>query len=439
LHPGNANAAGRRVALVIGNGAYQASPLKNPVHDARDMAGTLKRLGFDVTLLTDAGQRDMEEAVHTFGTRLGTGVAGLFYYAGHGMQVRGDNYLIPVDADVRSESDIRYEAVNAGRVLGKMQDAGNGVNIVILDACRNNPFARSFRSDSRGLARMDAPAGSIVAFATAPGSVAADGHGDNGLYTHHLLRHIETQGLTINDVLMRTRIDVAKESEGQQVPWESSSLMGYFTFKPTAQGQAPTPAPTTEAAQAQQPAPKPVQTAALAPPPVSEPDPEIDRSPTMAVLPFYLGRFERDLNGRETDKREELVDAVVSEFLKAGFKPIATGYDTDLLRDTPPLMASVNEKALFRLDGRSYTVDKDYCRALGKRLGVDVVLTAVLATSKAMGNNRGVTPILVDVATGDVYEEKATFYFSTGKYWQGMENVPPVARKVLAAFERSRS
>ncbi len=223
-------AANQKVALVIGNGNYSAAPLQNPVNDATDMASALKNLGFDVTLKTDAGQRTMEKAIRRFGKQLRSGGVGLFYYAGHGLQVHSSNYLIPIGAEIESEGDVRYEAVDAGLVLAKMEDAGNGLNIVILDACRNNPFARSFRSAERGLAKMDAPTGSILAYATAPGSVAADGAGRNGLYTAMLLKHMDAPGLEIGRLFREVRKDVVQASSNKQTPWESSSLMGDFYF-----------------------------------------------------------------------------------------------------------------------------------------------------------------------------------------------------------------
>jgi len=175
----------------------------------------------------------MEKAIRNFGKRLRKyGGVGLFYYAGHGMQINGRNYLIPVDAEIDTESDVNFEAVDAGRVLGKMEDAGNNLNIVILDACRDNPFARIFRSVSQGLARMDAPTGSIVAYATSPGSVAADGMNRNGLYTSMLLKHMTTPGLSIEEFFKIVRIDVMNGSGRKQVPWESSSLTGDFYFNP---------------------------------------------------------------------------------------------------------------------------------------------------------------------------------------------------------------
>ncbi|MBU1229221.1 MAG: caspase family protein [Proteobacteria bacterium] len=252
----------RRTALVIGNGAYASAPLKNPVNDARDMAAALKSLGFEVTLLTDASHKQMEAAARDFGLKLRQGGAGLFYFAGHGLQVAGENYLVPVDAVIQTESDVKFGCLNAGLVLGKMEDARNGLNMVILDACRNNPFARSFRSAELGLAKMDAPTGSIIAYATAPGSVAADGAGRNGVYTEHLLKNMRAPGLAVTDLFMRVRMGVVADTGKKQVPWEASSLTGYFYFNgevgPGQAQQQPTalaaPVPT-DAAPTARPAP----------------------------------------------------------------------------------------------------------------------------------------------------------------------------------------
>ncbi len=219
-----------RIALVIGNGAYKSSPLSNPVNDANDMAAVLERLGFSVRLKINANQKSMENAIRDFGKELRSGGVGLFYFAGHGFQVQGRNYLIPTDADIESEADVKYESVDAGRVLSQMNEAENGLNIIILDACRDNPFARSFRSGEKGLAKMDATTGSILAYATAPGSVAADGTGRNGLYTSKLLKHMMETNLPIERVFKRVRIDVVNTSGNRQIPWESSSLMGDFYF-----------------------------------------------------------------------------------------------------------------------------------------------------------------------------------------------------------------
>lgn len=238
--------AERRTALVIGNGAYKTAPLKNPTNDAQDMADALRGMGFDVTLKLNATHREMEEAVRAFGVKLKQGGLGLFYYAGHGVQVAGENFLIPVDTKVDAEADVKFGALNAGMTLARMEDAGNDMNIVILDACRTNPFARSFRTTEQGLARMDAPKGSLIAYATAPGRVAADsgGTGRNGVYTGFLLRHMRTPGLKVEEALKRVRADVVLATKDKQVPWESSSLIGDFYFLPSKDQTTKLPAPT---------------------------------------------------------------------------------------------------------------------------------------------------------------------------------------------------
>jgi len=235
----------RRIALVIGNSDYKSSPLINPVNDAQDMAAALINLGFEVIHKQDAGQREMEESIRSFGTKLRKGGVGLFYYAGHGMQIGERNYLIPTDAEVYKEIDVKYESVDAGRVLDEMHDAGNGLNIVLLDACRDNPFARSFRTNSRGLARMDAPTGTFIAYATAPGSIAADGEGRNGIFTRHLLKNMSAPGFKIEDIMKQVRIGVMQETRNRQVPWQASSLTGNFYF---ASGVTPEPQTSTQLA-----------------------------------------------------------------------------------------------------------------------------------------------------------------------------------------------
>ena len=238
----------RRIALVIGNGAYtNAPPLKNPTNDARDMATTLKSLGFDVTSGINTNQREMKRLIREFGQKLKTGGSGLFYYAGHGVQSKGRNYLIPVDADIQSEVEAEDAGVEVSLVLGYMDDAQNGLNIVILDACRNNPFARSFRSASSGLAQVDAPTGTLIAYATAPGRVASDGPGQNGLYTSELLKQMRVPGLSATEMFMRVRAEVIKQTTNKQVPWEASSLVGTFYFSKLRNAETPAGAPAKTA------------------------------------------------------------------------------------------------------------------------------------------------------------------------------------------------
>jgi hypothetical protein len=227
----------QRIALVIGNGSYKSSPLANPINDVNDMADTLKKCNFKVMKFINVNRREMRKAIRGFGNEINQGAIGLFYYAGHGIQVGGENYLVPIGAEVYSEDEVEDESLKVSSVLRKMETAGNRLNIIILDACRDNPFGRSFRSSNRGLVKMDAPTGSILAYATSPGSVAADGIGRNGLYTSMLLKNIVTPGLKIESFFKQVRVEVANASSKRQIPWESSSLMGEFYFTPKVESQ----------------------------------------------------------------------------------------------------------------------------------------------------------------------------------------------------------
>ena len=240
--------ASNRQALVIGNAAYTDSPLRNPVNDARAISAALTRLGFEVSTVTDADRRSMERAMVAFSESLDADSTALFYYAGHGVQSRGRNYLLPIDARLDSETALRFEAVDIGALIEEIALKRSKVNFVVLDACRNNPFERRVRGSGKGLAAIDAAQGTLIAYATSPGSVAVDGEGDNGLYTSELLRALERPGLKAEDVFKQVRIAVAKRSGGLQVPWESSSLTGDFVFNqrgapPVAQMPASTAPP----------------------------------------------------------------------------------------------------------------------------------------------------------------------------------------------------
>jgi hypothetical protein len=221
-----------RIALVIGNGAYRDAPLANPVNDARDVAKMLEAAGFRVILRENATLREMHLAAREFGDRLGRDSVAAFYFAGHGMQVRGRNFLVPVDADIAREDEVSFAAFDVAAVLDKLESARSRVNLVILDACRNNPFASRFRVAQAGLAQIDAPPGTLIAFATAPGSVAADGTGRNGLYTRHLLANLTRPGVAIEEAFKAVRAAVRKDSGGTQTPWESTSLEAAFAMVP---------------------------------------------------------------------------------------------------------------------------------------------------------------------------------------------------------------
>lgn len=225
----------RRIALVIGNARYPGAALRNPVNDARDVARMLRKLGFEVLEKTDVSQKEMNRAITQFGEKLDANSIALFFYAGHGLQVRGKNYLVPIDAQIASEASVRSETVDVDSLLEQL--ISSPLNVVILDACRNNPFERRFRSIGGGLAQMEAPKGTLIAYATAPGKVASDGNGRNGLYTHELLKQIESPGLPVEAIFKRVRAGVARATGDNQIPWESSSLTGDFFFKPP-RGQA---------------------------------------------------------------------------------------------------------------------------------------------------------------------------------------------------------
>jgi hypothetical protein len=229
---------GKRVALVIGNAQYQnIGRLDNPANDARLIAQALKEDGFE--LVGDGAQLDLdkaglERAVQEFGNRLQGADVALFYYAGHGVQVRGANYLVPVNANPTKETDVDFQMLDANLVLRQMESAGTRLNLVMLDACRNNPFAgRGLRATGGGLAQMQAPEGTLISFATEPGTVAQDGSDGNSPYTKALAEIIRTPGLGIFDTFNQVGLKVKQRTGGAQRPWLSSSpIEGVFYFKP---------------------------------------------------------------------------------------------------------------------------------------------------------------------------------------------------------------
>jgi uncharacterized caspase-like protein len=226
-----ADAAERRIALVIGNSAYKHEPLFNPGNDARAVAQALRESGFTVTELRNLNQATLRRAIREFGDEIAKGGIGLFYYAGHGMQLKGRNYLAPIGNDIQREDEIADQSVDVALVLEKFRTANNALNILILDACRNNPFG-AIGPASAGLAPMDAPPRTIIAFSTAPGQVAADGTGDNSVYTKHLVTFMREPAIKLEDVFKRVRTAVRQESAGRQVPWENTSLEADFYFRP---------------------------------------------------------------------------------------------------------------------------------------------------------------------------------------------------------------
>ena len=222
-----------RTALVIGNSKYRYAPLANPANDGRAIAAQLKLSGFEVTLQTDVAREPMERAIEAYAALLAkTKAIGLFYFAGHGVQLAWRNYLLPVDAAIDGVADIPRQCVDVGTLVAGITKAANAMNVVILDACRDNPFGSEKQIDQKGLSQLDAPPETLLAYATSPGNVASDGDGANGLYTENLLRELKVPETKIEDVFKRVRLGVRRRSNGQQIPWESTSLEEDFYFFP---------------------------------------------------------------------------------------------------------------------------------------------------------------------------------------------------------------
>ena len=223
----------RKLALVIGCNEYEhAGHLANPLNDANDIKEKLSQLGFDVMQVENGTLKQMKIEIDNFGTELEKYDIGLFYFAGHGVQVNGLNYLIPIDANLKNERTVEYDCIRVDRVLSHMEASKNKVNLVVLDACRNNPFERSWGRDlsQRGLAVMEAPKGSLIAYSTSPGKTASDGEGKNGLYTGVLVSEINSVNVSITQLFQKVRKSVMEKSKDEQMPWESTSLTADFFF-----------------------------------------------------------------------------------------------------------------------------------------------------------------------------------------------------------------
>lgn len=227
LPPGWANVPDpSRLALIIGNNAYPDSPLKNPVNDAQDMGKLLTNAGFTVTSHIDIRHKEMAAAIDRFGTAIRNPEVKLvvFYYAGHGVQLDWRNYLLPIDAVADTSATLRQSCVDLNQVIGTFGKTKGKTFIIVLDACRDNPFGSSYQPEQKGLSQFDAPVGSLLAYATSPGNVASDGSGKNGLYTENLVRELSIRGTRIEDALKRVRLNVRLSSNGAQIPWETTSL-----------------------------------------------------------------------------------------------------------------------------------------------------------------------------------------------------------------------
>ena len=239
--------AADRVALLIGNNQYAQTPLRNAVNDAKDLAEALKELGFKVIVRENATRKDMIDAIREFGTALEGANTAFFFYAGHAMQFKDRNYLIPIDIAMGSEEDVTFFAVELQQVFDRIEKARTRFNFLVLDACRDNPFAQSFKVSSAGLAQVAAPSGTLIAYATSPGSTAADGFGRNGLYTKHILQNIRVPDMPAEIMFKRVREGVEQETLRRQTPWDSSSLKGDFAFHSTSNRVASASSPSSGA------------------------------------------------------------------------------------------------------------------------------------------------------------------------------------------------
>jgi formylglycine-generating enzyme required for sulfatase activity len=261
-----------RVALVIGNASYPdaSTPLSTTIKDARSLAEELRRSEFEVDLKENIGKEEMQRAIDAFSGKIRSGTAALFYFSGYGIQVARQTYLLPINAQVWSEADLRRDGFSVDGLLAEMNRKGAKVKIVIIDAARRNPFERRFRASAAGLAAIDAPEGTLAMYSAAPGKLINDGSGANSVFMSELIKELRVPNLTAEEVFNRARIGVSRASNNEQVPWVASSLVGEFYFgtsRPAATGPSPAPAP----APAPTPAPTPPPAATTTPAPTPAP------------------------------------------------------------------------------------------------------------------------------------------------------------------------
>jgi N-acetylmuramoyl-L-alanine amidase len=345
-----------RIALVIGNSTYgTAGKLRNPSNDADDMDRAFKELGFEVVLKKDVTRRETEEAIRQFNAQLSSAQMAVFYYAGHGVQVDGENYLIPIGAKIDRETDVPYEAFPLGKILGAMDSSGNSGNVIFLDACRNNPYERQWRSDSRGLADVRSNRGTLISFATAPGKVAEDGKGRNSPYTASLLEFIQEPELPIELVLKNVRRSVMKMTEGRQISWESSSLVDPVIFN--ARGMS-------NIALADPPKPLPVQPIKPSPKPLPPKLPLVqNKRPLIVIDPGHGGSESGSIGIDNIVEKEVTLDIglKVADLLKQnGVDVVLTrSQDSDLdLQQRLDIASQHQTAALVSIHANSISLDR---------------------------------------------------------------------------------
>ncbi len=320
--------AGRRSALVIGNGAYVDGPLANAVNDAKDVTSTLRDIGFQVTLVLDADKRTIDEAVEAFSRRLGAGEIGLFYFSGHGVQVEGENYLVPINARLNRQGDAQYDAVPLGKVINAVEVTSATAKIFILDACRNNPFIRRWRTTTRGgasrglAAPVNSGSGTFIAFSTAPGKEARDWleNSSNSPFTASLLLHLRTPNLEVGQLFRRVRGDVVQATGSEQTPWVSEALVGEVFLnqntKPATlavQPVSPRPAPQPQHAAAQEPKAAATQAPAV---PAIPPAPPAAQAPVRGLIYALQGHTREVLSVAFSPDGRRIVSGSVDNSLR---------------------------------------------------------------------------------------------------------------------------
>lgn len=359
-------AAADRVALVIGNGGYDTARLPNPPNDAVLVAGSLKQAGFKVIQKTDLGREGMRAAVREFSDALAKGDTALFYYAGHGAQVKGENYLIPVDAPLgMKEFEAEDRSVRANLVLAAMEESGSALNLVILDCCRDNPFARGWRSASTGLAEMRAPQETLIAYATAPGKAALDGEGMNSPYAAALAQEILRPGVKMQDVFLNVARAVSKATNNEQRPWIASDLLSEVCFLPNLSAPAQnssggTMIPTTPPAAAASPIPDTFPTLsqldANADGSLSMEEFMVVRRGTAAEQEMSFARMDYDKDGKLSAGEYEDVTAGMRKLSSSSFEYADDDEDAVLSKDefmeyfAIPIHKAPAEEAFKKMD-----------------------------------------------------------------------------------------
>jgi len=393
--------APRKVALVVGNGNYPKWPLRNPANDARAVSQALTEVGFATTTAVDVTLQSLDRAVSALVSRVQPGDVVAFYYAGHGIQLEGENYLVPVDFDAKDEADAKYAAYAASRVQERIEKAGARVTLVVLDACRNNPFAAT-RSANGGLAAMGSGKGTLIAFATAPGKTADDNpNGNNGLFTAHLVTALKEPGLTLDQVFNRVRERVHNASGGRQVPWTVSSVIGDVYLRPGAGGATPAPPPPVAETVAATPPPvrnplARIMTNAVAPverPPLPAPDvaagnAAYQRGDTQQAARIAQEILRGEPNHREAllllayvhfrDQQWELFAPTATQALRAGATlPFSVGHHHTLTGAHPASLTVSRDQLQFQITGGTCT---------GHNFAVPLTnLVSAQATSNAQG------------------------------------------------------